>query len=54
MEATTYASECECGQTLEGSAQFDRADGTLYADSDCPKCGEEFTVSGWFEEGELC
>lgn len=54
MEKTTYYSECDCGQILEGAGQYDPADGTLYADDNCPKCGEEFIVSGWFDECEEC
>ena len=53
MEATTYASECDCGQVLEGEGDFDRADGTLYG-NDCDSCGEEFTVQGWFEQCDTC
>jgi len=53
METTSYASECECGQVLEGEGTYDREDGTLYG-KDCDKCGEESTEQGWFEECELC
>lgn len=50
---TTYYSECECGQVLEGEAEYDRVDGTLYGD-DCPACGEGFTVMGWFNKCDWC
>jgi hypothetical protein len=53
MKTTTYFSECECGQVLEGEAEYDPTDGTLYAD-DCPACGDGFTVFGWFDECEDC
>lgn len=54
METTTYYSECDCGQILEGSGQYDKGEGTLYADDDCPNCGEEFIVHGWFEKCDTC
>lgn len=54
METTTYYSECECGQTLEGTGQYEKEEGTLYADDDCPNCGREFIVSGWFEKCDTC
>jgi hypothetical protein len=54
MPKTTFYSECDCGQTLEGSGEYDPADGTLYAEDKCPKCGEEFTVLGWFEKCDYC
>jgi hypothetical protein len=50
---TSYYSECECGQVLEGEGEYDPADGTLYG-VDCPACGDEFTVLGWFEECVYC
>lgn len=53
METTTYYSECDCGQVLEGEGTYDRKDGTLYG-NDCDKCGEAFTAQGWFDECELC
>lgn len=53
MKLTSYYSECECGNTLEGEGQYDPMDGTLYA-NDCDACGEEFTVLGWFERCEGC
>lgn len=54
MKTTTFYSECECGETLEGGAQYHPREGTLYADDDCPKCGEEFVVHGWFDMCEEC
>ena len=39
---------------MAGSAQYDRQDGTLYADYDCPACGAEFIVEGWFEQCDFC
>jgi hypothetical protein len=51
--STSYASECECGRELVGEGQYDPADGTLYG-VDCPACGLEFTVYGWFEECVYC
>jgi hypothetical protein len=53
LPTTSYYSECECGQVVEGEGQYDPADGTLYG-QDCPSCGEEFTVLGWFEECDYC
>jgi hypothetical protein len=38
---------------LEGEGQYDPTDGTLYG-NDCDKCGEEFTVQGWFDKCDLC
>jgi hypothetical protein len=51
--STSYYSECECGQVLEGEGEYDPADGTLYG-NDCESCGEEFTVLGWFDECDEC
>lgn len=51
---TTYVSECDCGRYMAGSAQYDRLDGTLYGDIDCPACGAEFIVDSWFEECDDC
>lgn len=53
LPTTRYLSQCECGQEVEGEGQYDLADGTLYG-QDCPACGEEFTVEGWFEECDFC
>lgn len=53
MPTTTYYSECECGQVLEGEGDYDRGDGTLYG-NDCDSCGAEFIVSGWFEQCDFC
>lgn len=53
MEKTTYFSECECGQEVEGVGEYSRDEGTLYGQP-CPKCGEEFVVSGWFWPCEFC
>lgn len=53
MEKTSYYSQCDCGQVLEGEGEFDREDGTLYG-VDCPKCGLEFCVLDWFEKCETC
>jgi len=53
LPTTSYYSECECGQILEGEGTYDREDGTLYG-NDCDKCGEEFTVQGWFEQCDYC
>jgi hypothetical protein len=50
---TSYYSECECGQVLEGEGEYDPTDGTLYG-VDCPACGLEFCVLGWFEECVYC
>lgn len=54
MKRTTYYSECECGQILEGEGEYHPDEGTLYADDNCPNCGEEFIVSGWFWRCEDC
>jgi hypothetical protein len=51
--STSYYSECECGQVLEGEGEYDPADGTLYG-VDCPACGLEFCVLGWYDECEEC
>ena len=53
METVTYYSECECGQIVEGFGQISRDENTLYGEN-CPKCGEEFTVFGWFDQCEEC
>lgn len=53
MLETTYYSECDCGAIVEGTGQYDPQDGTLYG-NDCAACGEEFTVSGWFDQCEDC
>ena len=54
LAKTRYVSECDCGRYMAGSAQYDRQDGTLYADYDCPACGAEFIVEGWFEQCDFC
>lgn len=54
MKETTYYSQCDCGAIVEGAGQYDPQDGTLYADEVCKGCGEEFTVSGWFDECDEC
>lgn len=51
--STSYYSECECGQVLEGEGEYNPADGTLYG-NDCESCGEEFTVLGWYEYCDYC
>ena len=53
MKKTTYYSECECGQELENVGEYDPNEGTLYGQN-CPKCGEEFIVSGWFDKCFEC
>jgi hypothetical protein len=53
LVSTSYYSECECGQVLEGEGEYDPNDGTLYG-NDCESCGEEFTVLGWFDECDEC
>ena len=50
---TSYYSECECGQVLEGEGEYDPADGTLYG-VDCPACGLEFCVLDWYERCDYC
>lgn len=51
MKETSYYSQCECGQIVEGVGQLDEVDGTLYG-NECEGCGEEFTVQGWADEEE--
>jgi hypothetical protein len=53
MKTTTYYSECDCGQIVEGVGEYHPDEGTLYG-QDCPACGEEFTVSGWFWRCDDC
>ena len=53
MRKTTYLSECECGQEVEGVGEYDIEEGTLYGEN-CPKCGDEFVVLGWFWECDYC
>jgi hypothetical protein len=54
MKSTTFYSECECGQELEGTGTYHPQEGTLYADENCPACGEEFSVGNWFEKCDEC
>lgn len=53
LKPVTYHSECDCGAVAEGIGLYCEEDGTLYG-NECTKCGEEFTVLGWFERCYWC
>ena len=48
----SYYSTCEnCDTVLEGTGEYHPGTNTLYG-LPCPKCGDEFTVSGWLDDEE--
>ena len=48
----SYYSTCEnCDTVLEGVGEHHKESNTLYG-SPCPKCGNDFIVSGWIDEEE--
>ena len=52
LEPKSYYSTCEnCDTVLEAIGEYHADSNTLYGNP-CPKCGDEFTVSGWIDEEE--
>ena len=48
----SYYSTCEnCDTVLEGIGQYHADSDTLHGNP-CPKCGDEFIVSGWGDDDE--